>query len=63
MTEEKNQLLQERREILDWFHLMENLYKVGGSMQRINKAKELLWKGKVDDAIATFAECKLKTCS
>ncbi|TFI52530.1 ISKra4 family transposase [Mastigocladus laminosus UU774] len=51
---------QERREILDWFHLMENLYKVGGSMQRINTVKEFLWKGNVDDAIAAFAECKLK---
>ena len=51
---------QQRREILDWFHLMENLYKVGGSMQRINTAKALLWTGKVDDAIATFADCTLK---
>ena len=58
----------ERREILDWFHLMENLYKVGGSMQRINTVKKLLWKGKVDEAIACaelaliacFAHCKLK---
>lgn len=53
----------ERREILDWFHLMENLYKVGGSMQRINTAKEHLWKGRVDDAIACFAECTLKQAS
>jgi hypothetical protein len=59
----------ERREILDWFHLMENLYKVGGSMQRIHTVKEFLWKGNVDDAncrrqqrfaIACFADCKLK---
>lgn len=50
----------ERREILDWFHLMENLHKVGGSIPRINKAKSLLWQGKVDDAIALVAECKIK---
>lgn len=50
----------ERREILDWFHLMENLHKVGGSIQRINKVKSLLWQGKVDDAITCFADCKLK---
>ncbi len=37
----------ERREILDWFHLMENLHKVGGSLKRNNKAKSLLWKDKV----------------
>ncbi len=36
------------REILDWFHLVENLYKVGGSNQRIYQAKKLLWQGKVD---------------
>ncbi len=38
---------QERREILDWFHLVENLYKVGGSMQRIHTAKEFLWNVKL----------------
>ena len=26
----------ERREILDWFHLMENLHKIGGSNQRLS---------------------------
>lgn len=41
---------QERREILDWFHLMENIYKVGGSMPRINKVKQQLFQGKVDEA-------------
>lgn len=50
----------ERREILDWFHLMENLYKVGGSMQRINTAKQHLWQGRVDEAIACFTDCTLK---
>ena len=49
---------------------MENLYKVGGAMRRINKVKQLLWKGKVDDAlaklsegIACFIDCKLKQAS
>ena len=42
----------QRREILDWYHLMENLYKVGGSNQRLKQAKSYLWKGFVDDAIA-----------
>ncbi len=40
----------ERREIQDLFHLMENLYKVGGSMLPIHTVKEFLWKGNVDDA-------------
>lgn len=50
----------QRREVLDWFHLMENLHKIGGSNQRLNLAKTLLWQGKVDDAIAVFADCHLK---
>ena len=39
---------EQRRKIQDLFHLMENLYKVGGSIQRINQVKGLLWQGKVD---------------
>ncbi len=44
--------LQERIEILDWYHLIENLYKVGGSFQRIEEVKCFLWKGEVDAAIS-----------
>jgi hypothetical protein len=44
----------ERIEILDWYHLVENLYKVGGSFQRIEEVKSFLWQGKVDDAISCF---------
>lgn len=50
----------ERREILDWYHLMENLEKVGGSRQRLNQARALLWKGNVDDTLALFEDCKRK---
>lgn len=31
-----------RREVLDWYHLVENLYWVGGSLKRLQKVKELL---------------------
>jgi hypothetical protein len=31
-----------RLEILDWYHLCENLYKVGGSLQRLKQAKSYL---------------------
>lgn len=48
----------ERQEILDWFHLMENLDKVGGSMQRLSQARSLLWQGKVDETMALFADCQ-----
>lgn len=50
----------QRREILDWYHLMENLYKVGGSNQRIRQAKSYLWQGLVDEAIALFDDFKKK---
>ena len=50
----------QRREILDWYHLVENLHKVGGSWRRLTKAQSLLWQGKVDDVLALFADCTKK---
>lgn len=49
-----------RIEILDWYHLMENLHKVGGSFQRHAEARKLLWHGQVDAAIAVFEDCSLE---
>ena len=46
------------RQILDWFHLVENLHKVGGSLKRIAHGKELLWQGKVDATLALFSSLK-----
>jgi hypothetical protein len=51
---------QERGEVLDGFHSMENLYKIGGSLARLKQAKNFLWLGKVNDAIAVFADCQIK---
>jgi len=48
----------ERREILDWYHLMENLEKVGGSLKRLAQARSLLWQGKVDETLALFETCQ-----
>jgi hypothetical protein len=45
------------QEILDWYHLKENLYKVGGEPQRIKQAEALLWLGRVEDAGAIFDNC------
>ena len=45
-----------KNEILDWYHLMENLHKVGGSNRRLKQARNLLWHGFVDDAIAKFEQ-------
>jgi len=49
----------ERREILDWFHLMENLEKVGGSLKRLTQARSLLWQGKVNETLTLFEGCQL----
>ena len=51
---------QDRREILDWYHLNENLQKVGGSMKRLKQAETYLWKGNVKSAKALFTELKKK---
>lgn len=50
----------DKREILDWYHLMENLHKVGGSNRRLKQVRNLLWHGLVDDAIAQFEELTKK---
>jgi hypothetical protein len=50
----------QRREVLDWFDLIENLHKVGGSINRLNQAKNLLWQGQVDATKALLADCQLK---
>jgi hypothetical protein len=49
---------QTRCEILDWYHLKENLYKVGGSLKRLIEAQSLLWQGQVEAAQALFADCR-----
>lgn len=50
----------DKREILDWFHLVENLHKVGGSNRRLKKAENLLWQGKVDETITLISPLKKK---
>jgi hypothetical protein len=50
----------QRREILDWYHLMENLHKVGGSNRRLRQVKNYLWQGKVSDAMVEFNELNKK---
>lgn len=46
----------QRREILDWYHLVENLGKVGGSVQRLDAAEACLWRGDSEAAIALFQD-------
>lgn len=52
------QLSSPHQEILDWYHLKENLYKVGGSLKRLDDAEALLWQGKVDQTITLFESLK-----
>lgn len=49
-----------RWEILDWYHLKENLFKVGGSVKRLRQAEGLLWQGELEAAIALFTDCPRK---
>ncbi len=51
---------EQRREVLDWYHLMENLHKVGGSNRRLRQIKNYLWQGLVEDAIAELNELNKK---
>ena len=51
---------EQRFEILDWYHLKEHLYNVGGSLRRLTKVEDLLWQGAVEQAIALFEGCKFK---
>lgn len=46
----------QRREILDWYHLVENLGKVGGSQQRLDAVEACLWQGDVAGAIEQFTD-------
>ena len=50
----------QRYEILDWYHLMENLMGVGGSLKRISRVEAMLWQGDVDAALKEFEKCKTK---
>ena len=43
-----------RRQVLDWYHLMENLHKVGGSIKRLVAVEALLWHGQLEAAIDAF---------
>jgi hypothetical protein len=43
-----------KREVLDWYHLKENLSKIGGSNARIKQVENYLWSGKIELALAKF---------
>lgn len=45
---------------MDWYHLMENLHKVGGSIRRLKRVENYLWQGFIDNAIAEFDQLTKK---
>lgn len=50
----------QRLEILDWYHLKENLFKVGGSLKRVLQAEALLWHGHLDEVLDLFKDSQLQ---
>ena len=42
----------QRHEILDWFHLMENLHRLPESDEHLQRLRALLWQGEVEHTIA-----------
>jgi len=42
----------QRREVLDWYHLSENLHKIGGSQRIIKQIETRLWSGEIDLALS-----------
>jgi hypothetical protein len=53
-------LPEQRQEILDWYHLKENLYKAGGSAKRLKQAENLWWSGQVNEVINLFKKLTRK---
>ena len=51
---------EQRRKVLDWYHLKENLHKVGGSLKRIRSVESQLWQGSTVEAIGEFVGVRSK---
>jgi hypothetical protein len=48
----------QRREVLDWYHLMENLHKIDGHPQELKAIKNYLWHGEIEEAILKLKHIK-----
>lgn len=46
----------QHREILDWFHLIENLYKIEGAQGSMSQLEALLRRGRVDETIESLRD-------
>lgn len=49
-----------REEILDWYHLMENLHKMTGGKEKINQVKNHLWSGEVGKTLSVLKKSGLR---
>ena len=49
-----------RREILDWYHLKENLYKIPLAQKRLKQAETCLWRGDVEGALGLLQRSRQK---
>lgn len=47
-----------RQEILDWYHLKENLYKIQAKKQFLLQIESFLWQGQVESAIEKLRKSK-----
>jgi hypothetical protein len=47
-----------RRDVLDWFHLVENLFKLDAPAARLERWKSMLWSGLVDEVREELRELK-----
>lgn len=46
-----------KREVLDWYHLIENLYKIGGSKKGLKQLKTMLWRGSTQEVLQLLENC------
>lgn len=49
-----------REEVLDWYHLTENLYKVTGAREKIKEIKNHLWSGEIGKALSLLKRRDLR---
>lgn len=54
---------QQRQEILDWYHLMENLHKVSAEFTQFNQVRALLWQGQVAASIQILEQSQLASAT
>jgi hypothetical protein len=47
-------------EILDWYHLKENLYKISGSFKGLQAVESWLWQGQIELIQALFNNFRSK---